>query len=243
MGGKYANPPLVEAICEFRLASDTAWDMAIPGLIYKRLKSEFPVRKQRLFQETEFAHREDGFHRQIRVTECVLLFAEDRRAFVQLGPRWLMVNVLRPYPTWMGFKSKIELAFEALGQVVEIVSLERVGLRYINRIDGLDSSVELGRYLGFYPTFGFQLGNRAVDFAVDGEFVYAGGRDRCRIRLGTVPTGDTRHTTLVLDIHYFLAREVEAQAVMGWLEEAHDGVVGIFEECITDALREKFRAT
>jgi uncharacterized protein (TIGR04255 family) len=41
MGRKYRSPPLVEALCEFRLTPDTPWDMTIPGLFYETVKHAF----------------------------------------------------------------------------------------------------------------------------------------------------------------------------------------------------------
>jgi hypothetical protein len=33
MGKSYAKPPIVEAVCEFRLSPDTEWDLTVPGLV------------------------------------------------------------------------------------------------------------------------------------------------------------------------------------------------------------------
>jgi len=207
----------LEAICEFRFTLDTAWDMAVPGLVYKMLRDEFPVRKQRL----------------LRDVECVLFFTEDGMTFIQLGPRLLSVHVLKSCPTWAWFKSKIELAFSALGQVVEIAGLERISLRYINRIDGLDLLGELGRCFRFHPpTFG--LRGDVVDFSIDSEFACANGRDRCRIRFETIPTDDARSPASILDIDYFLVNMQDAQAVMSWLEKAHKRVMSVFDECLAE---------
>ncbi|MGC8838175.1 MAG: hypothetical protein ACP5UM_07135 [Anaerolineae bacterium] len=41
MGRKYKDPPLMEAVCEFRLAADSPWDLTIPGLIYEKLYAAF----------------------------------------------------------------------------------------------------------------------------------------------------------------------------------------------------------
>ncbi len=46
MSRKYKNPPVVEALCEFQFISDKSWDLTLPGLIYERVKSEFPVKQQ-----------------------------------------------------------------------------------------------------------------------------------------------------------------------------------------------------
>lgn len=243
MRKKYANPPVVEAVCEFRLTPDTPWDIAVPGLVYEKLKDAFPKREQRLVHEVELIQGPEGLQQGIRTSERILLFAEDKKMFVQVGPRLLAVNSLRPYPTWSGFKPKIERAFESLSSTVEIRGLQRIGLRYINRVEISSLPVRLENYFQFYVFLGPDLPQEMGDFMALAEFVYANGRDRCRVQLRpAVPSGSSR-TGLTLDIDYFLAqgRGVEVGAAIDWVEEAHDKVEQIFEGCITDSLRQLFQ--
>ncbi|MGQ0654564.1 MAG: TIGR04255 family protein [Betaproteobacteria bacterium] len=46
MPKKYKNPPIIEAICEFRFSETSPWDLTIPGLIYELVKDKFPKRVQ-----------------------------------------------------------------------------------------------------------------------------------------------------------------------------------------------------
>ncbi|WP_279165294.1 TIGR04255 family protein [Thermus scotoductus] len=135
MGKKYRNPPLVEAICEFRLTQNTHWDLMIPGLFYEGVKNEFPHREQRSVQELQLIQGPQGIRQELRVSERALLFSPDRKLVIQLGPHILVVNALKPYPTWEGFKPRIEMAWKKLQEIMDVQGLERIGLRYINRIE------------------------------------------------------------------------------------------------------------
>lgn len=243
MGRKYANPPVIEAVCDFRLTPDTMWDLTIPGLVYEKLKEQFPHREQRIIQEVEITTGPEGLQQHIRHSERIMLFSEDRRMFVQLGPHLLAVNSLRPYPTWAGFKPKIEEAFRSLSLTVEIKGLQRIGLRYINRIE-IPGSSKLEDYFQFYLFLGPQLPKDMTSFIAGGEFAYANGRDRCKVQLtAPVPSSFPEHVALTLDIDYFLAQErgIETQEAMDWVEEAHGRVEEVFEGCISDRLRELFQ--
>lgn len=241
MGRKYKNPPVVEAVCEFRLTQDTPWDLTIPGLFYERVKTAFPHREQRVVQEVDLTQEPQGLQQRIRTSERVLLFTQDRKMLIQLGPRLLVVNALRPYPTWQGFKPRIEMAWSELQRVVEISGLERIGLRYINRIKLPEKDVKLDKYFGFYLTLGPRLPKNIVSFIAVAEFLYNEDRDRCRVRLE--PARDSaEESTCMLDIDYFLARSraVEVADALQWVEEAHSRVEEVFEGCITDRLRALF---
>jgi len=241
MGRRYKNPPIVEAVCEFRLTQDTHWDLTVPGLLYERLKQEFPHREQRSFPELQIIQEPQWFRQELRVSERVLLFSPDRRLLIQIGPRLLVVNALRPYPTWQGFKPRIEMAWRRLQEIVDVQGLERIGLRYINRIElPKEEAVKLSDYFDFYLTIGPRLPLMA-SFIAGAEFPYKEGRDRCRVQLILEPdSGEKR--SLLLDIDYFLAKPqaVGVSEALQWVEEAHTQVEEIFEGCITDRLREMF---
>jgi len=242
MGRRYKNPPLVEAVCEFRLTRDTHWDLTIPGLFYEGVKEVFPHREQRSVQELQIIQEPQGFRQELRVSERVLLFSPDRNLLVQIGPRLLVVNALKPYPTWQGFKPCIEMAWKKLQEIVDIQGLERIGLRYINRIElPKEEVVKLSDYFDFYLTIGPRLPQVMGSFIAGAEFPYKEGRDRCRVQL-TPESNSGEKRALLLDIDYFLAkpRAVGVSEALQWVEEAHTQVEEIFEGCITDRLRELF---
>ncbi len=243
MGRKYENPPLIEAVCEFRLTPDTAWDLTIPGLLYENIKERFPRREQRLIHELEITTGPEGIQQQVRTSERIFLFAKDDRMFVQLGPRLVAINCLKPYPTWDGYKPEIKRVFESLNQIIEIRGLQRIGLRYINRIDIPGSSIKLEDYFEFYLFLGPRLPQAIASFIGGSEFIYANGRDRCRVQLMSAPPMVPQTSSFTLDIDYFLsqAKGVEVQRAITWVEEAHDYVEEVFEGCINDSLRKLFK--
>jgi uncharacterized protein (TIGR04255 family) len=238
---KYAKPPIVEAVCEFRLTHETQWDLTVPGLLYEELKASFPQKEQRVIQEVELIQKPEGWSQQIHTSERVIFFTEDKKMLVQVAPRLLAINVLKPYPHWEGFKPRIEMAWRSLQAAIEVQGLERIGLRYINHIELPGQSVQLAEYFEFYPFVGQRLPQQMASFLVGAEFSYADGRDRCRVQLAPLP-GSEGKSSFMLDIDYFLAqpRAVKPEEALAWVEEAHSRVEEVFEGCITDKLREMF---
>ncbi|CCW33861.1 TIGR04255 family protein [Chthonomonas calidirosea] len=241
MGRQYKTPPLIEAVCEFRLTSDTPWDLTIPGLFYEKVKGTFPLREQSVRQEVVLSEGPQGLQQEIRTSERIVLFTEDRKMLIQLGPRLLAVNVLRPYPTWQGFKAKIEMAWENLKETLRIEGLERIALGYINRVELPSPEVKLLEYFEFYPFVGPRLPQNLASFIVGGEFPFVEGRDRCRIQIAPVLASSEEMSAFMLNIDYLTQpRAVKVSDVLGWVEEAHSRVEEVFEGCITDRLRELF---
>lgn len=243
MRRKYLNPPIIEAVCEFRLAHDSKWDLTIPGLVYEKVTNEFPNKEQRLIQEVEFTQSPQGIQQQIRTSERVLFLTNDRKTFIQVGPHFLAINCLKPYPTWEGFKPWIEKAFSTLIETVDVERLQRIGLRYINRIEIPSRSIDLDNYFEFRPFLGQNLPQNMENFIVQCLLPFFDGRDSCKVQLTNAVPERPDNISFLLDLDYFLAQAqtVSANQALEWVEDAHQKVEEIFEGCIAERLREIFQ--
>ena len=243
MGKKYENPPIIEAVCEFRITSDTKWDLTIPGLIYERVSKEYPIKEQRLIQEVEMNQSQQELQQQIRTTERIFFLSDERKTFIQVGPHLLAVNSLKPYPAWGVFKPKIERAFRSLVETVDVQGLQRIGLRYINRIEIPGLSRNLGDYFEFRPFLGQGLPNDVTNFIVGCIFSFLNGRDACKVELTKARPEKPDNAAFLLDLDYYLARPqgVSVNEALEWVNVAHSQIEGVFEGCIKDSLREIFR--
>ena len=173
----------------------------------------------------------------------------DRNIFVQLGTHLLAVNSLKPYPTWARLKPRIERAFRAVVETVEVTGLERTGLRYINRIEipgefekPDDYQIDFDQYFEFRPHLGHNLPQTMTDFIVGSVLDVGKPGDRCRVQLTNAVRDRPNVAAFILDLDYFLA-EREAVAVdraLEWVENAHQQVEAIFEGCVSDRLRAIF---
>ena len=250
MGKKYENPPLVEAIFEVTLTQDTSWDLAVVGLVYERIKEKFPHRESRIVQELNITAGPEGVKQEVRTSERSFFFRSDRRMLVQIGPRLLAVNSLKPYPGWTDFKSNIEEVFNAFCEVVEVKGLEKMALRYINLIEITEDRIEPKDFFKIYIHLGEQFPRELVNYNIECLFPFDGGKNLCRLQLRfpflqiptpQIPTQAPR--SFLLDIYYTLAQpiSVETEEVLKWLEEAHNRIESIFEGSITERLREQFR--
>lgn len=242
MGRRYKNPPLVEAVCEFRFDPGTPWDLAIPGLVFQEIQELFPKRREVKVLEGTLSAGPGGVQQAVRTQDRVQFLREDERALVHVGPNLLSVNRLKPYATWDEFLPLAEKGLDAYRRVVKPSGLERVGLRYINRIEFGSESVEQEDYLEFRPFVGHQLPQEFGPFIVGIGIPYEDSRDMLRVQLMSAEPSPAQALVAILDLDYFLAQpgKVAVDAVTEWLNIAHDRVEDIFEGCLTDRLRAMF---
>lgn len=244
MSRKYASPPIMEAVCEFRLTPDTNWDLTIPGLLYEKLKDDFPKKEQRFIQEAGIAGTPQEVHQTIKAPqERILFLTEDGKRFIQVGPQLLATHCLAPYPSWDRFKPHIRKAFESLIKTVEVKGLQRIGLRYVNKIEIPHKPVKLEDYFGLYPFLCENLPQEIDSFIVGCLFPFDNRRDFCKVQLTTAAPDNPDCIGFILDLDYFLDKPnaVPVTQSLEWMEEAHQHIEEIFEGCINDRLRVIFK--
>ncbi len=241
-GRKYSNPPIVEAVCEFRLSQESKWDLTIPGLVYKLIGGDFPKKQKRIEQNLTFAATKEGIQQGIQTRESAVFLSDDEKTLVRIGHHVLAVSRVKPYSSWEEYRPSIETAFQALVSSLEVEGLERIGLRYRNQIEVPVSSMNLEDYFEFTPNLGEKLPQNLANFIVGAEFQFEEGRDWCRVSLTNLRSGETEVSSFFLDIDYFLAEPeaITPKQAISWVETAHSRIEGIFEACITDKLRELF---
>lgn len=244
MQRKYKNPPLVELVCEFQVAPDCAWDLTMPGLIYEKVRGEFPDRKPHLLHHFEVASGRESIGQKFRTEQRVLFHArEDRRVFLEVGPRLLGVHSqMTPYPGWGHFRPRIDVGFDALMAVSSAEKLRGISLCYSNHIEVPDEPEAWGKYLNFRPLL--------VD---NGDMIYTSfiggtkfrvGDDSCKVELQSTVPDSPENRAFLLMIDYSLApdRTIAKEDSLAWVERAHEKVdEDFFEKCIKDPLRDVFQ--
>ncbi len=246
MSKKYKNSPIIEAVCEFIFTDGTKWDLTIPGLVYEAVRTKFPNKEQHLHQLINISTElpSDRVKSQIRRNEIAVFLTPDKKMSIQVGPHTLSINRLKPYTSWDDLKSHIEYAFGVLSNKVEIEGLQRIGLRYINRIEIPHKSYNLEKYFQFRPFLGDNLPEVADSFILGCAFSFYGAQDTCKVQLtDAIPEkSGVDSSAFILDLDYFLARPktIEAKNALEWVDRAHTNIESLFEGCISEPLRQIF---
>jgi len=240
---KYKNPPIVEALCEFQFIPGQPWDITIPGIIYEKIKNQFPEKKQQMGIGLGIKPREAQLESKIEMLPSRMQFLRhDKKALIQIGLDLLVVNHLKPYPHWENFKPMILENFKIYLRVAKPRGIRRVGLRYINRIDFESAEIELESYFKFYPKLVSDLPQVYETFIAKVEIPYEEQRDKLILSLTTAVPERPGMISIILDLDYAMVKPeaVPLDDIETWIEKAHTNLENAFEACITDKCRELF---
>lgn len=235
MGRRYANPPIAEAVCEIRFTPDQKWDFTIAGLLYEKVKSEFPSKGKAALGAGDRP-----------MAELAVFSTEDTKTSIRVGSQLPILSIMKqkPYSTWNEFKPQIEGAYKELRAIegFEVKGITRIGLLYVNLIEIPQKSVKLGDYFEYAPYLGEKLPKEQRSFLLGSEFNFSEGRDVCRVQLASMVPSKPENFSVRLDLDYYVAQPqaISPDEVIVWVESAHAKLEELFEGCITDKTRELF---
>lgn len=244
MAKQYKNPPIIEALCEFRFIPSQEWDLTIPGLIYEKVKKLFPMREQQLGIGFKLDKSEKGINYQIEPgPPRIQFFKKNKETLIQLSPNLLSINQLKPYQSWKKFKPMILDSFQKYKEVSNPKDFQRIGLRYINRIDIDSVSIEFEKYFNLSFRIPEKLPQDYNDFFIRIQIPYSGGRDSMIISMSSIDPIKPKSLSMILDLDYIMhiPSAINFEKVPAWIEEAHSRVEEVFEACITDRTRTLFQ--
>lgn len=239
MSRRYLSPPVFEALCEIYTA-ESAWDPTIPGRFYERVREDFPRLGQTREMGVEIASDQTGQSARVTQGEARSQFLrKDGSRMLQLAPDLVVVNQLRPYPTFEDWKPQILEALDHYRALAKPNRVQRVGLRYLNRVVIPAEGFRMERYFRLYPEIPKALGTEHGSFMLRIEIPVPARAHNLLVTFGTAPREGEAGSAFLLDL-YDTVPEREFDAVARRIDEAHDHIERTFEAILTDETRTLF---
>ena len=182
----------------------------------------------------------------MNASDQIQLWREDETAYAQVGPNHLSIVHNAPYSGWEEYVPLIHTALAAYRKVAEPVGLQRVGLRYVNRIVFDNPLVALERWFAYHLQTPEEAGgelNAMVSFAAISQFAFDEGRVLLTQQLASGGGDPDGNAVCLLDLDCGTTQPaiVALDAVGNWLDNTHTIIKQGFETAITSDLRERFQ--
>ncbi len=242
MKRKYPKPPIVEAVIEFQFVPGQPWDITVPGIMYEKVRKEFPEKKEQVQFISDIKALKEGVGQQISTSQRMQFIRSDNSALLQISRNIFTVNHLKPYSTWDNFKPLILKNLKLYVDVVKPKGLKRLGLRYINKIEFKNAPFELTDYFNYYPFIPKNIPQLHEQYNCQVEIPFNSRRDLLRLATGSTNPEAPNKIAILLDLDYIMMKPetVNIEEFPEWLENAHTVIEETFEACITDKCRKLF---
>lgn len=244
----YETPFLKEVIVRIDfVAPIEELERTLPSKLAKVFSEYFPIIEpiDTLAQELQW-RGDEVRHRQTRLKQWSF-FGKDRDTQLALAAPYIFITY-KQYRTFEQMSEQFRAVVGALGSTFPDVRSGRFGLRFVNRIDLADlaSPTDWSRYIspGLLATQAFFAEPESLTRLIHiAELKHK--ELHLRFQFG-MPNPDypaiIKRPQFVLDLDGYIHAAHDLGESVSYLEATHQRIQALFEESITDALRERMHA-
>jgi uncharacterized protein (TIGR04255 family) len=237
----YKRAPITEALIDLRVTPSE--DVSLDALRTIRVGYEeaYPHEKRNIVGQVTFTS--DGELNPVSTNQQIgFVYAnQDESRLVQVRLDGFTFNQLAPYPTWKEFRDEAKTWWERYYTVVQPKAINRLAVRYINKLEIPFISAELNEYIKTYPWVSDQLPQNSVSgYFMQLRIPQPDIRAMLVLSEALEGTPDQQSVAIILDIDLFCDDHIPngEQAIWDYFEELRHRKNLIFESSITDAMRE-----
>jgi uncharacterized protein (TIGR04255 family) len=234
----YKRAPIVEAIIELQCQLPPETTITELDRMCEKVKATYPKKNVVVHGRAQFGPDVNSSAVQQQIG--YRLDSEENRQIVQVRLDTFAFSRLAPYDRWETFRE----AAQPLWQVYrELFSprIDRVGVRYINRIDIPSESAEginLDDYFLTAPKISPELPQRMTNYFMRLQVPMKSGVSAIVTQTGAPAPGPGLVST-ILDIDLFFQEEgLDERVAWTRIEELRHDKNRVFEACITDRVRD-----
>jgi len=246
----YENPPIVEALAEISFTG-SGWRPSVPGRFYERIRERFPEEGRRDQVGVQLSvSPEQADWRLERGTPRSLFLASDQSRMVQVAPDQLVYNQLhpdqeRPYRHYEEWRPTVMEMLALYRELAKPKSVERVGLRYINKIVIPALQFSMGEYFALYPYVPQDLAGEHGDFIMRLQIPPLREGHELLVSFGSAPAEQEGTTAFLLDLYDVSVPEDsdDPGSIEHRFDQAHENIIHAFEHSITPGARALFGET
>lgn len=239
----YKNSPIVEALLELRVNYSSSYVTKIDNF-KKLISKDFPNFQKLSQTRFSFQVKKDGSPSVEDVPSNADLFkfsSEDGKKIIQVSEIGLVVSHLEPYQGWQFFEADIKAIAKLYFEVFEVRSINRFGLRYINKMLVLpDELVEL---FSLYPNLEIKNHHLQISNSRNQYQSYCPASELTALVAQNIqPAKDGKHIEAVLDIDIIKVKELKPSidSIIPFLSGMRELKNDIFESNLHEKLKERF---
>lgn len=242
----YKRPPIAEAIAQFQFAEPNS-DRDLDRVIQKAGR-DYPQTEPLTDYDVEVRIANGtAVPKVVRSRHWAKLSSKDGADGFVLNRKQLTVVRLAPYLGWDAFFEKIAHAYELYHNTVGFKRIERIGLRYINRIDvpaKPKEALDISRYLKVYPNIPHLSLDRTNSIFTRFEYSDEASGLTVLVTSGNSDPILLNHQSYMLDIDVIRLQDIamRREDLLAQLCQMRDMKNQIFESLITDTARAIFDA-
>lgn len=240
----YPNAPIQEAVLDIQVTLPEETDFQDLYRVNEQFKDQYPVADE-LAEASGAITLGKQVGSSISTTKVAHKFqSADGKQVYQSRMDGFRISRLAPYKDWKKFKSEASKIWLAYKECMEPDKINRIALRYINKINIPESKVDLPEYFTSSPHVPDELPQHLAHFITRMLIPFEDTQSVAAITQTVLESTEQKITPIVLDIDVFRSADLDVrneQELWTFFDQLRDQKNNIFESFITDKTRELFK--
>ncbi len=236
----YSHPPILEATIEFRFDHSDRLAIADLEQFAKRLKRSYPLQQTATEDKDPTGPNADDSDEDQQ--EVLFLYDQETHFLVRLTPEWLKVSRLGHYDTWESLRKRARFVWNKFVQSFPTQRLQRIRVRYVNKLELPLTVVPLHKYLTTLPTLAHPLPKNISSFFLRVEIPLEDSEATLVLTEADIPDPRPDMVTIMLDIQVYQSfiSSPDKEQIWKLLKHFRRQKNLAFESSITDEARRLF---
>lgn len=242
----YKKAPIIEALIDLRVEFSSDVTLSTLRKVQSDTESDYPLSEEITLAQTEFQVGSSVTAIASQSTVGYRFYSSDRKQILQARLDGFSFSQLEPYHTWNSLQNEAKRLWKIYADATQVSAIQRVAVRYINRLDlPFDSSglLDFKEYLRTVPEVSPDLFQGLKDYVMQLQIPQEDLEAVLNLTEAMLPSTDNHTISVLLDIDLFSFVKLPAASsstVWEILEKFRTRKNEVFEACITDKTRELF---
>jgi uncharacterized protein (TIGR04255 family) len=239
----YEKAPITEAIIDLRVKLPEGVSLSDLERVHEMVVEEYPERKNRNLLETRMEVGKSVATSSRSTHIGFLCSSSDSRQVFQARRDGFTMSRLAPYQTWAHLRDEARRLWDVYREITSPAAIERVAVRYINRLDLPLPLADFRDYVRTAPEVSPDLPQGLAGFFFQVTIPQEDIGSTLLLNEAMVEPASPNVVSVVLDIDLFRTNGLSSKEEDLWnlLEKLRERKNEVFEACITDKLRELIR--
>jgi uncharacterized protein (TIGR04255 family) len=238
---QYLRAPILEAVLDIRVALQDDISLETLAKVGAEVDKFYPTRQERFQVESELTVGAEVALASTRRSQLGYIFLSiDERQSFQARKDGFTFSRLAPYTGWEAFSSEARKLWGLYRSVVSVDTIERLAVRYINRLDLPFPLGDFKEYLRTVPEVSPDLPQSLSGYFMQLQIPQEEIGGMLVLNQAMLPPSAPNVVSVLLDIDLFRDVDVpnEEEAIWEFYKQLRACKNHIFESCITEKTKE-----
>ena len=214
--------PISEALIEIRFNPDESLDYSVLlGLLYDKLKHTYNI-----IEDTGSPDFGKDAPKEVNFIPKNRIFSKDKTKLFSLGRGVLSINTLQ-YSRFSEFSKQINEVLEVHKSISQVSNIQRIALRYINKIETTKKREEVFIINHTLPS---SLQEMESGFNLKSLLKFSDNSMELRF----VRNPEAKEYFLDLEFFNGQERPYELEEIKEWITQSHKNIYTTFKDCLTE---------